>query len=198
MEIEMLTYGFSPKQKEEIKSICDKYGKTFVDLQERRFKIIGDDLEAVIEIITTKKLANTEEFFKEYAHQLATSGKKKSNVKTIIGIIVIVAVCILIYKMCSGPTTPQVELNGKITKTATQLIVSNNDTSDWTDIEVTINDDWSCKVPIIRHGEVFQIGFLNFTKSDGQKFNPFEYSVKNVTLSGHKNGEIAVIVGTFN
>lgn len=106
---------------------------------------------------------------------------------------------------CSSPSPSSssssdeddVTLNAKIEKSSTQLVVTNNDLSSWDDVTITINDDYEYKTPVITTGSVNEIGFLLFTASDGKKFNPFDYAVKEVTISAKMDGKYGFVMGNF-
>ena len=97
----------------------------------------------------------------------------------------------------TSTSSDDVILNAKIFKSDTQLILENNDAFDWSNVEVTLNDDWSYKTSIIKSNSKLNIGLLLFTKSDGEKFNPFKYAPKHITISCKADGKIGFTSADF-
>lgn len=91
-----------------------------------------------------------------------------------------------------------VTLNASISKSETQLIVKNNDSFDWTNVEIKINDEYAYTASLIRRDETANIGFLNFTASDGKRFNPFSYKAQGVTISCKVDDKYGFVSSIFN
>ena len=204
MEIIMHTFGSSPNQKEESKLLCKKFNVEFEDLENFNFKIIGEDLDDLILLLKEKRLAKTQDSHQKEMDKLINSGKKESIIKFIVISVILVLIFTFFFKMCSGPSdssdsnkSKDIELLGKVSKTSTQIIIKSVDTQKWTKLEVEINGDFEYKLDEITPGQEIRIGLMQFTKSDGKRFDPFEYSVKDVKITGYKDGEIGIILGNF-
>ncbi len=92
-----------------------------------------------------------------------------------------------------------VDLNANISKSETQLLISNNDVFDYKNCKIKINEDYIYKMHSLRSKEKAEVGLLNFYDSDGNKFNPFLKKIMSVSiwcdLPNEKNG---FMYGEFN
>jgi len=76
-----------------------------------------------------------------------------------------------------------VRLNTKVVFTGEKFIISNDDSFDWTDVELQITPEtdesnFSLKVSKIPAGEKYSVSAAEFVTKDGSKFNPNEMKPK--------------------
>jgi len=85
----------------------------------------------------------------------------------------------------SRPAPPDlgVDLNAAVQNTGTQIVVTNRDTFEWTSCRITINSDYSQEVSRIGPGEQVAGGLLAFVRRNGERFQPAEYAVQDVSVS---------------
>ena len=76
-----------------------------------------------------------------------------------------------------------VDLNAEIRFTGTKFKITNNDNFSWKDVKFEINDDYILKTSIIKPNSSYEVGTMQFTKSDGTRFNPFRIKPKEFTIS---------------
>ena len=87
---------------------------------------------------------------------------------------------------------------------STQIKITNNDTFDWTNVEMEINAGLirgGCVliIPRIEAGGKYSVGVMQFAKSDGTRFNPLEakvlkFSIVSRDANSRSNG---VWIGSF-
>lgn len=102
---------------------------------------------------------------------------------TVVGILI----CIAIFSSKSLRKSKSIEsivsLKAKVTFTGTQFVISNNDSFDWTDVELqvisdTISGDFSHRVPKIDAGKTHTIRAAEFTEKNGACFDPYSMKPK--------------------
>jgi|GEM_PF-2969975 ABC-type oligopeptide transport system substrate-binding subunit len=85
----------------------------------------------------------------------------------------------------SSSSSSQKYLNAVVNFSDTQLKITNNDTYDWTDTKIVINDKYVLKAGTIKAGGVYIVGMAQFAKSDGLRFNPFTTKLVNILISSN-------------
>ena len=77
-----------------------------------------------------------------------------------------------------------VDLNTNVIFTGAQFIIQNNDPFDWRNVELKVNSKsgYILKVGRMVKGERYSVGAMQFTKSDGGKFNPFTHKPLNISI----------------
>ncbi len=85
-----------------------------------------------------------------------------------------------------------VDLKAKVSKSATQILITNQDDFGYDNCEITINGDYISKINYLGPLGEAQIGLMEFYDSDGTRFNPFQTKVLSVSiwcdLADEKNG----------
>lgn len=76
-------------------------------------------------------------------------------------------------------TAPE-KLDASVSFTGTQFVITNENTYDWTDVKLEINygvvsSGFVLRVARLQAGQKYQVGAAQFTKSDGERFNPFTH-----------------------
>ncbi len=92
----------------------------------------------------------------------------------------------------SAPSKPKespstVDLNATVSFNGTQFIIANGDSFDWTNVKLEINSKtfssgYTLKTSVMKAGEVYTVGAMQFAKSDGEKFNPYTHKVLNLSV----------------
>lgn len=96
------------------------------------------------------------------------------------------------------PPADDVTLKASISKSDTQLIIQNNDSFDWINVEIKINGDYAYKISEIGSLTTAYVGFLNFTANDGKIFDPFAYKVQDITISCKADNKYGFVSAKFN
>ena len=129
-----------------------------------------------------------------------SNGLKKSNTTLyiIIGFVVIVLFIMLsgTKKEASKPKhEEEIFLNATVEFDGKQFIIQNKDIYDWSNVKIDINpkllsSGYSYNVPFaMAAGQIYTVGAMQFTKSDGERFNPFTHKPKKVGISGTIQGK---------
>jgi hypothetical protein len=85
-------------------------------------------------------------------------------------------------------------LNASVHFTGTQFVITNNDTMDWTNVKMEINGGvirggYALKHSIMKSGQTYTVGAMQFAKGDGTRFNPFTMKPNkfNIFSRDHRN-----------
>lgn len=116
-----------------------------------------------------------------------------------LGVFVAVFAIILLISLVNGSGDKEtasdvVGLHASYGRSATQVKVTNMDDFAWTEVELRLNPGvasaYEYHLSELKPGESATIGLLNFTKSNGDRFNPFQSSVKELHIIAQtKQGE---------
>lgn len=74
-------------------------------------------------------------------------------------------------------------LNASVRRSGTKIIVKNNDNFDYKNLEIEINKEYKAKFAILPPGKVVEVGYLNFTDKNHNKFNSFTMDAANITIT---------------
>ncbi|MBN2181270.1 MAG: hypothetical protein JW715_05100 [Sedimentisphaerales bacterium] len=138
-----------------------------------------------------------EEAIEKRLEQLRIEDVKKSFHKTrcpfTLQVIAVILICISILSSSStknskmGKAKPSeestVRLNTKVTFTGTQFIIYNNDTFDWTNVELQIilepyGRNYSIEIPRMPAGKEQRIRATEFVRQDETRFDPYKMKPK--------------------
>jgi len=80
-----------------------------------------------------------------------------------------------------------IDLNATVRFTGTQFVIQNNNSFDWTNVELEINSGlisggYVLNVERMRAGETYTVGAMQFAKSDGERFNPFTHKPQKLSV----------------
>lgn len=80
-----------------------------------------------------------------------------------------------------------VDLNAAVSFNGAQFVITNGDSFDWTNVKLEINSKtfssgYTLKASILKAGEVYTVGAMQFAKPDGAKFNPFTHKAQNLSV----------------
>jgi hypothetical protein len=92
-----------------------------------------------------------------------------------------------------APVRPTENLGAVISADGVTVTVANLEEWDWTDVKVELNiDDWGgggfeYNVGSLENNKQVKVGLLNFSQSDGTRFNPYEKKLKNVIVKATRD-----------
>lgn len=108
-------------------------------------------------------------------------------------LIVVVAIIGGIIGVCLGGEDTTKELNASVyVREEVQLEIHNNDSFDWTDVTLTLNDTYTLTEDRLEAGSTYTVGLAQFTRKDGTRFNPFTQKAQQITIfcdEGYYGGE---------
>jgi hypothetical protein len=98
---------------------------------------------------------------------------------------------------------PDPKITASVKFSGTEFIITNKDSFDWTNVRMEINGGifsggYDLKHPIIKAGETYSVGALQFADSDGNRFNPFQMKPKSFTVCGDTIYGLACYAGGWN
>ena len=87
----------------------------------------------------------------------------------------------------SQSSSSTVDLNATVSFNGTQFVIANKDSFDWTNVKLEINSKtfssgYTLNTSVMKAGEVYTVGAMQFAKSDGEKFNPFTHKALNLSV----------------
>lgn len=84
--------------------------------------------------------------------------------------------------------TSDVKLNARIQLEGATFLITNQDSFDWQSLELQLND-WAFRqegyftsYPLLKAGEMIQVGTLEFAKKDGTRFNPMATKIQKLRI----------------
>jgi len=103
------------------------------------------------------------------------------NKKTFL-VLLLFVITIMITAAGCGPSEPtSVDLKAKVSTDGQYLIIENDDDFVWNNVKITINDEYVYRTDFIAKGKS-SIMLSEFTKDDGERFNPEVYKLKEVFI----------------
>lgn len=81
----------------------------------------------------------------------------------------------------STNSAPRRDLSADIRTTGTQLVITNRDSFDWQNCIIQVNGRWETRGSIAA-GARAETGLATFTRSDGERFNPFTHKVESANI----------------
>jgi hypothetical protein len=75
------------------------------------------------------------------------------------------------------------EISPAITNTELELIVTNNDTFDWMNAQLELNNAFRYEIAAIHAGETLHLQLQDFTKADGTRFDPVSEAPSNLVIA---------------
>lgn len=131
-----------------------------------------------------------EQLHREYDKKTARKIKCPLILKALV---IIILICIVLFagtsKRKSNPVVTgtgedaSVRLNAKVIYTGAQFLISNNDSYDWTNVELqigpeTIGSDFNFRVPKISASQTYTVRATEFSTEDGKCFDPYKMKPK--------------------
>jgi hypothetical protein len=131
----------------------------------------------------------------------AKKAAEKRNTAGCLGCLGLVFILVVIGSISDGGTGKSsgiVDLHAAVRFDGSQFQITNLDAFAWTDCKFEVNGDYEYHVPQLAAGEGARIGALRFTKSDGERFNPFAKAAKTFFVWCHQSdGNSASWHGTW-
>jgi len=92
------------------------------------------------------------------------------------------------YSSSSTSKPKRADLDATVVFTGTQFVISNNNDFDWTNVKLEINSGlirggYTLRAGRMSAGQTYTVGAAQFSKADGERFNPFTHKVKNITIT---------------
>ena len=80
--------------------------------------------------------------------------------------------------------------------TGTQFVITNLDSFDWTNVKLEVNSGiirggYILRVGRLSSGQIYTVGASQFSKSNGERFNPFTHKPKNFTITCDDHGDVS-------
>lgn len=127
---------------------------------------------------------------------------RKLNVLSIIIILIFITLAAGSTDEDSSSSSDTISLNAKVSFDGSQFIITNQDSNDWKDVELQINpkiltSGYTYNTSIMKSGSTYTVGAMNFSNSDGKRFNPFEYKPQEIWISATINGEDGFYSGAW-
>jgi hypothetical protein len=132
---------------------------------------------------------------RESLKKVADQKKSKNAGIGCLVIIVIIGVIWIISNLSSdksgsssAPSDQEVKLTADVTFTGTQFILTNNDSFNWTKVNIEINGGllsggYELNTDLITAKETYSVGAMQFAKSDGTRLNPFATKPQKVFIT---------------
>jgi len=111
---------------------------------------------------------------------------KRSIVVKIIVFIILVCIALFVGKSKIKPSLTEavstqastISLNAEVTLSGSHFIIANNDSFDWTNVELQIISDYTGNnfitvIPKISKGQKLSVRATEFTKNNSTRFNPY-------------------------
>lgn len=85
------------------------------------------------------------------------------------------------------------DIHAGISFDGTQFQIENKDDFDWIDVKLEVNpgmfsSGYTYKARVLKAGESYTVGAMQFAKSDGERFNPFTHKPKSLQITCKKPG----------
>lgn len=111
--------------------------------------------------------------------------------------IIFLGVWILACGGSGGGARTTVELHASIAFTGTQFEITNDDTFDWLDVRLEINDGYQLNASRIDAGRTYTVGAMQFANGDGLRFNPITMKPQRFRIRAIQSGtdRAAIYVG---
>lgn len=117
---------------------------------------------------------------------------------TVIALLIFAGVFAWIWSGCrtaSAPTQAAADLAADVRFDGARIVVTNNDSSTWTDVLVSLNPGlidsgyyWTCRR--LAAGESKTVAATDFATSSGERFNPFAVKARDVSVTATCGGQL--------
>lgn len=100
------------------------------------------------------------------------------------------------------PPPSSIELNAIIGFDGAQFVIQNTDSFDWTNVELGINSKTFSRGYLLEYGKMasgrtYTVSASQFTKSDGQKFNPLTHKPLDITIWADTSAGEGLYIGRW-
>lgn len=99
----------------------------------------------------------------------------------------------------SPAPTSRMDFRAKVNFTGTKFVITNVDDTDCEGAKLEINSKYTLEGYTLRSGKTYEVGALQFAKSDGTRFQPFEIKPKDFYIYCSGDNELggAAWMGNF-
>jgi len=115
----------------------------------------------------------------------------KKRITYLLSVLAIGLFIFLAYGSDDYGESSTVDLNASVSFTGTQFVIKNNDTFDYNNAKLAVNDDYVLKGYNLKAGETYTVGVMQFADKKGNRFTlmqkPQEFSIW-CDLGNGKNG----------
>jgi inhibitor of cysteine peptidase len=111
--------------------------------------------------------------------------KKFWLIASLVGVFLIIGIIVISEIVNKNDLSDTRLINSIVTVTNTEISVKNNNTYDWKDVQITINENFVFSQDGIRSGETKLFQISDFANESGLRFNPKEFKVINVVVATH-------------
>lgn len=123
---------------------------------------------------------------------------KNNYIKTFLSLIGLVFFLVIAVATDDTESTPVPDLNCSVRFDGSQFTIQNNDTYNWTDCRIYVNDDFELNGKSFIAGQTYTVGCMQFTKDNGERFNPYTHKVQNIFFyCTNANGDRASYYGSW-
>jgi len=145
-----------------------------------------------------KKIYNEEKARLEVKEKVEKESKAKDTKTGCIGIIGLLVVIAIVMAICGvfdtgkkkseEPSEPlYVDLDASVRFTGTQFQITNKNNFNWTNVELEINpgllkSGYKLDAGLMKAGETYTVGAMQFAKPDGTRFNPFTMKPQSIDI----------------
>lgn len=158
-----------------------------------------------------RKIYEEEKARAEAQEKIQKDKKAKQSKNVGVGCLTIIVIAAAIWiigelspKKTSAPSSEStfVHLNASAEFTGTQFVVKNNDSFNWTNVELELNEGllksgYKLTTPLMVAGQTYTVGALQFAKPDGTRFNPFQVKPQSITITCDTPKGKAIYTGSW-
>lgn len=108
--------------------------------------------------------------------------KKHSPFQKVFHITTIVAFLFLAL----GCNIAHEDLNAELSYNNLKARIKNLDAFDWKEVEVAINGEYKLNIKVIPSNTSYDANFVDFTKNDSSRFNPFAIKPKDLRITAYR------------
>lgn len=99
-------------------------------------------------------------------------------VSVLVVTVIVISIAVWIASTPSKPAPKSITLNAQVSFDGSQFTIRNNDSFDWTDVDLYLNSSgfdlgYTFSASRLSANTSYTVGAMQFTKSDGTRFNPF-------------------------
>jgi hypothetical protein len=117
----------------------------------------------------------------------------RSPIATIwLGVVLIAIIGVAASSLTRTISGPSPTLRASVRFSRFALTVSSNDTDTWNSATAELNDEYKATIGTLGGGGSTEIRLVDFTKSDGTRFNPLAVKPQKIALVATVNGAIRV------
>lgn len=108
---------------------------------------------------------------------------------------------VLFQLACFGgdsTSKPPPELNAQVQFNGTQFVITNKDSFDWRNVKMELNEMFELMHDRMVAGQTYTVGAMQFAKTDGTRFNPFQMKNQKFSIKAETPNGTAWYFGSWN